>query len=172
MKFNDAITGLVLLLIALAVLFNIQSFPKIPGQNVGPAAFPGLLASLLLVCAVLLIVRGLRERAAHRSGTQGGDSGPANGGHWLVWADWLRSGPQQRGFLVTVVGLLFYIAASDWLGFIPTAIAVLVAMFWTLGVARSKILPIAIVVTVVIHAVFYKGLRVPLPWGLLMPIAW
>ena len=151
MKFNDAISGLVLLLIAVAVLVNIQSFPKIPGQNIGPAAFPGLLASLLLVCAVLLIIKGLRERAAHRAGTSKVDANPANREHWLVWADWLLSGPQQRGFLVTVAGLLFYIFASDWLGFIPTAIAILVAMFWTLGVSRGKILPIAIVVRVFEH---------------------
>lgn len=172
MKFNDAISGLALALLALAVLFNIQSFPKIPGQNVGPGAFPGLLASLLLVCAVLLIVKGLRERAAHRAGRAGAQANPANAGHWLVPAPWLRSGPQLRGFLVTVFGLLFYILVSDWLGFIPTALIVLVAMFWALGVARARILPIAIVVVFVIHFVFYKGLRVPLPWGLLLPWAW
>ena len=50
MKFNDALSGFLLLLLALAVLFNISSFPTIPGQNIGPAAFPGLLAWLLL-CA-------------------------------------------------------------------------------------------------------------------------
>jgi len=44
MKFNDAFSGLLLLLLAVAVLVNISAFPTIPGQNIGPAAFPGLLA--------------------------------------------------------------------------------------------------------------------------------
>jgi putative tricarboxylic transport membrane protein len=32
--------------------------------------------------------------------------------------------------------------------------------------------PLAIVVTLLIHYVFYKLLRVPLPWGLLQKVAW
>jgi putative tricarboxylic transport membrane protein len=157
MRFNDAISGAVLLLIAIAIGVDIQSFPKIPGQNIGPGAFPGLLAVLLAGCAITLIVRGLRERA-----TQG----------WFVPGAWLRSPRHLRQFAVTVGGLLFYIAVSDRLGFIPSALAVLCAMFATLGVRARLIVPIALVVVLVIHTVFYKGLRVPLPWGVLMPFAW
>jgi putative tricarboxylic transport membrane protein len=32
--------------------------------------------------------------------------------------------------------------------------------------------PIALVLTLLIHYAFYKLLRVPLPWGVLQPIAW
>ena len=38
--------------------------------------------------------------------------------------------------------------------------------------AWMLILPVAIVTTLVIHAGFYKLLKVPLPWGVLQPIAW
>lgn len=158
MKFNDAISGAALLALAIAVLINIQSFPKIPGQNVGPAAFPGLLATLLAVCSVLLIVKGLRAHA-------GGEA-------WVTPGRWLRSWPHLRSFLVTVGSLLFFILTSDRIGFIPAATAVLVAMFLTLGVRRRWVLPIAVISVLVIHFVFYKGLRVPLPWGWLQPIAW
>jgi putative tricarboxylic transport membrane protein len=27
-------------------------------------------------------------------------------------------------------------------------------------------------VTLVVHTIFYKALRVPLPWGVLMPFQW
>lgn len=160
MKVNDAISGALLLALALAVLFNIRAFPNIPGQNIGPAAFPGLLASLLAVCSVVLIVKGLRAKAKN----------PA--AHWIETGAWLRAPAQLRNFFVTVGSLLFYIAASDRLGFIPTTIIILVAMFLSLGVRRRLILPVAIVVTLVIHTVFYKGLRVPLPWGILLPYLW
>ena len=59
MKFNDAISGAALLALALAILFNVSSFPNIPGQNIWPSAFPGLLALLLAGCAITLIVKGL-----------------------------------------------------------------------------------------------------------------
>ena len=54
MKFNDAITGGALLALALAVLVNVAGFPAIPGQQVGPAVFPGLVALLLAGCALEL----------------------------------------------------------------------------------------------------------------------
>ena len=157
MKFNDAISGSALLALAIAILVNIQSFPKIPGQSIGPSAFPGLLAGLLAACAVVLIVRGLRERA---------------GAAWLIPGEWLRSRHHLGNFLLTIGVLLFYILASDRLGFIPCGVLLLAALFWKLRVRPALIAPIAIVVTLVVHAIFYKGLRVPLPWGVLLPLAW
>ncbi|MFZ2737521.1 MAG: tripartite tricarboxylate transporter TctB family protein [Burkholderiaceae bacterium] len=157
MKFNDALSGAALLALALAILFNVQSFPNIPGQNIGPGAFPGLLASFLALCAVLLIHRGWRE------------SGPR---HWVVLGNWIQSRYHLRNFLITIGCLLFYILASERVGFIPCAMAILITMFWALQVRTRLILPIAILVTLVIHTIFYKGLRVPLPWGLLMPLQW
>lgn len=171
MKFNDAISGTVLLALAVAVLFNIQSFPKIPGQNIGPAAFPGLLASLLAVCAVLLIFKGFRSR--QRTGSQPADnSGIASPREWIAIGPWMRSPAQLRNFLVTVGCLLFYVFASEYLGFILSSFLILVLMFVTLGVRHKIVVPIALAVTLVIHLIFYKGLRVPLPWGILMPLAW
>lgn len=157
MRLNDAVTGALLLALSLLILFNVQSFPKIPGQNVGPAAFPGTLAALLAGCALVLIVRGWRERATRP---------------WLVPGAWLRLPAPRRRIAVTVGVLLFYIAASDRLGFIPTGILCLWAMFAVLGVRTRWVLPLAIVATLVIHTVFYKGLRVPLPWGVLQPWLW
>jgi putative tricarboxylic transport membrane protein len=45
-------------------------------------------------------------------------------------------------------------------------------MFWALAVRRVLILPLAVLITLVIHTVFYKGLRVPLPWGVLQALQW
>ncbi|HEY4374984.1 MAG TPA: tripartite tricarboxylate transporter TctB family protein [Burkholderiales bacterium] len=157
MKFNDAISGALLLALAIAVLVAIQSFPQIPGQNIGPGAFPGLLAVLLAFCAFILIFRGLKERAGER---------------WVVFGAWLRSLPHLRSFLVTVACLVFYIVTSNALGFIICGILLLCAMMWTVGTRPQIFIPVAIVATLVVHTIFYKGLRVPLPWGVLMPFAW
>lgn len=157
MKFNDALSGFLLLLLALAVLFNISSFPTIPGQNIGPAAFPGLLAWLLLLCSVLLIVRSFRTSV--RSPL-------------IELGAWIRSPHHLRNFAITTGCLLFYILASDFLGFLICAFAILCMMFWALQVRSRLIVPIALMVTLLIHTIFYKGLRVPLPWGILLPLQW
>ena len=48
----------------------------------------------------------------------------------------------------------------------------LAALFAVLQVRARWILPLAIVLTLVIHTAFYKLLKVPLPWGLLQPVLW
>lgn len=156
MKLNDAVFGLVLLALGSAVLFAIQGFPKIPGQPVGPALFPGLIAAGLCLCGLLLVVRGLR---APRQA-------------WLAFDDWVRS-PRHVGALLVLLGsIVFYIVAANRLGFLPTALLILMAMFAVLRVPPGRSVVIAVIATLVIHFAFYKLLRVPLPWGLLTPYAW
>ena len=150
MKINDTVWGGLLLALSFAVLWNIRSFPAIPGQNIGPAAFPGLLAVALAGCAVALIVRGLRTDHAR-----------------LVFGDWMRSPRHVGNFLLTVAVLLFYIFAADKLGFLVTAALILLAMFLKLGVRVRVAVPVAIATVFFIHIVFYKLLRVTLPWGVL-----
>lgn len=157
MKFNDTLSGAALLALALAILFTIQSYPTIPGQNIGPAAFPGLLASLLALCSVLLIVKGLRNKE-HAA--------------WVEFGDWMQSRFHARNFVITIACLVYYIVLSDKLGFLICASTILMTMFWALEVKKTWIVPIAVLVTLFIHTVFYKGLRVPLPWGVLMPLQW
>ncbi|MFZ9298410.1 MAG: tripartite tricarboxylate transporter TctB family protein [Hylemonella sp.] len=157
MKINDALSGAILLALSLAILYLIRDYPIIPGQNIGPAAFPGLLAGLLAVCSLALIWRGLRKQQR---------------GSWLELGAWIRSGYHLRNFLLTLVALLFYILVSDALGFILTALILLSLLFWALRVRPLLILPLALGVTLLIHLIFYKGLRVPLPWGILLPYQW
>ncbi len=157
MKFNDAVSGAALLALAIAILVNVRTFPAIPGQNVGPAVFPAVLAVLLAICAVLLIAKGLAA-SKHQA--------------WIVAGDWIRSAPHRRNFFITTGCLVFYILASETLGFLVCGTALLAVMFWALAVRRALIMPLAVLITLVIHTMFYKGLRVPLPWGVLQSVQW
>lgn len=161
MKLNDAVWGALLLLLSAALLVHVQSFPTIPGQKVGPALFPGILAVGLAVCAVLLVVKGL---AARRDGDERAE--------WVELDDWMREGPYVLAFVVTIGVNVFYILAVDWLGFIVVGTIYLSVLFVVYGVARRWVLPIALIVTLGIHYAFYKLLKVPLPWGLLQGVAY
>jgi len=157
MKINDAVFGLLLLLLGAAILVVVQGYPKIPGQQVGPALFPGLIAAGLCIGGLMLMVRGWRDRAAVP---------------WLHFDEWIRSPRHVLAAVLVVAGVVFYVVASEKLGFILTSIIVLGAQLWSLRVSPGRSLLIAVIATLVIHTAFYKFLRVPLPWGVLTPYAW
>jgi putative tricarboxylic transport membrane protein len=156
-RLNDAVFGLLLAALGGLVLFAVQGFPKIPGQPVGPALFPGLVACGLCITGLILMVRGWRDRAAQP---------------WLQWDDWVNSRRHIAALAILLGGVILYITASGWLGFIPAAVIILAALFLVLRVPPGRAVVIAVIAALVIHFAFYKLLRVPLPWGLLMPIAW
>jgi putative tricarboxylic transport membrane protein len=157
LKLNDAIFGALLLALGALVLFAVQGFPKIPGQPVGPALFPGLIATGLCITGAALMVRGWRLRAGRR---------------WVAWEDWVRSPRHVAALLVLLGSIVFYILAANALGFLPIAFVILLANFLVLGVPPGRAVLVAVIATLAIHFAFYKLLRVPLPWGLLTPFAW
>ena len=88
MKLNDAVFGLILFILGATILVVVQGFPKIPGQQVGPALFPGLIAAGLCIGGVALMVIGWRDRATVP---------------WLAFEDWVRSPRHVLAFAVLVM---------------------------------------------------------------------
>ncbi len=157
MKLNDAIFGLLLLVLGATVLGLVQSFPKIPGQQVGPGLFPGLIAVGLCVGGFILLVRGWKARASQP---------------WFALEDWVKSPRHLAGFVVLVGSVVFYMLASQKLGFLICSSLILTTLFSVLKVPLARAVLIAVIATLVIHFAFYKLLRVPLPWGVLTNYAW
>jgi putative tricarboxylic transport membrane protein len=151
-KINDAVFGGLLLVLGLAVLLHVQSFPKIPGQNVGPALFPGSVAAALVICALLLIISGVRSRPQSA---------------WLQPLPWMRSLRHAGAFVAVIGATIAYILLANSIGFLIIAPLALFAMFIAFGVRRVTALIVAIIGALVIWYAFYKLLRVPLPWGVL-----
>jgi len=155
MRINDAVVGACLIAAALAILVHIQAYPLIRGQKYGPALFPGVIAVGLIGCGLLLVRRGVRA-----------------GLPLVALGSWMRSPALVTNFLAICAALVFYIAAVAPLGFIPTATLVLLALFLKLRVRVLPAVVVAVAATLVIHTLFYKLLRVPLPWGVLEPVLW
>lgn len=156
MKINDAIFGAVLLLLGVVIVVHVQAFPKIPGQQVGPALFPGIVAAGLAVCGLLLVLSGLRQRATQP---------------WFEIADWMSSRQHLIAFAAIVCGVIAYILWADDLGFLLTAPVLLFVWFLVLRVRPVPAVVTALIVSLAIWYAFYKLLRVPLPWGVLKPYA-
>lgn len=155
MKANDAVVGAALIALAIAILAHIQDYPLIPGQRYGPALFPGLIAAGFIATGALLVLRGARS-----------------GLPLFSLAPWLRSPRPIADFLAICAALAFYIAAAETLGFIPIGVLILAALFLKFHVRLVRAILIAVVATLAIHTLFYKLLRVPLPWGVLERLAW
>ena len=157
MKINDTLTGVAIAALGVTILIHVQSFPPMPGQKVGPAMFPGLLAVGLLICAAGVIFRGLKTLKSEG---------------WLVWPEWIRQRRIAAGFVLIPVVLVVYAAVSEKLGFLPTAIAFVFSLCWIFGVRPRVALAVAVGGSLGIHYIFYKLLKVPLPWGILSSFAW
>jgi putative tricarboxylic transport membrane protein len=158
MKFNDIHIGIVLGVFSVIVFAAARTFPVIPGQQFGASLFPMLIAVGLFICALLLVAQGLRARAA--------------GAPKAASPSWLRDPISVMRFLMVPASLVFYFVLGDWLGFVPCAFLLLIVLFRLFGVRWRTSLVVALATTLIIHFMFYTVLHVPLPWGLLEPVAW
>jgi putative tricarboxylic transport membrane protein len=150
MKLNDAVIGAALVVFGVFILWHIQGFPEMHGQKFGPAWFPGIAAAGLAICGALLVVQGVRSDQ-----------------RWLVVDEWTRRKRPVAGFVSVILGLAFYVVASNPLGFHLTGLMLLLAWLRILGARWAVAIPVAILAPVLIHLAFYKLLRIPLPWGVL-----
>ena len=153
MRANDAINGFILILLAVVMIAMTSTFPAFPGQPHGPSLFPRVLGTLLIICGVLLVWRGLAARRA--------------GAGWVEMAPWTRQPWRVVSFFLMLGSLLLYIMVGETVGFIPIALVILLAMFLWFGVKPLNAVIIAVIATFVIHWFFASLLRVPLPRGLL-----
>ena len=156
MRANDAICGLVLILLAAAMIALTATFPDFQGQKYGPALFPRILGTGLIICGALLVRSGW---SAHRDGAPWGEIAP-----------WVHEPRRLGGFVLTLVLLVVYICVSETVGFIPLALVFLGAMFLWLGVRPITAAICTVVATFTIHWFFATMLRVPLPRGWLNTI--
>jgi putative tricarboxylic transport membrane protein len=155
MRVNDALLGALLIAFAIALALYAQTFPNVPGQEYGAAVFPTLVAIGLLGSGALLVRSGIRSGA------------PA-----IAWADWARERHGVRNVLVTIALVVFYIVASDRLGFMVVTAPILLILLRLFNVVWMTSIAVAVPVTLLIQYLFGSWLYVPLPWGLLAPVRW
>jgi putative tricarboxylic transport membrane protein len=148
-QLSDRVTGGVLMALGGASAWGGSRLPAVPGQDVGPAAFPMLIGFGLVGCGAL-IAFGIGQSFEVPEEAEAPHS----------WWYGLRA-------LVPPGLLLFYMLAVEPLGFLLTAGLMVLAGATVLGAKLRLAVPIALVAPLLVHLAFYKLLRVPLPEGLL-----
>ena len=159
MKINNAVSGIAVGLFGLAVYIQSGTFPSLGQQQIGPEVFPQVIAVGMMICAILLVIKGLKEKKA-------------TGERWVELPEWAYEPRTLFGFLLILIALAFYILASEYLGFLITGFIMLMVMFLYFQVKPLVALITAIISVFVIHYLFYTVLKVPLPWGVLESFAW
>jgi len=168
----DRFAGIGLALLALAVLWTARSFPDVPGQDLGAATLPMLIGAALLACGLLLVRRSFDPRR-HAAGDRSPVAQPAGrsaDAEPLPDPAGAADGRQRVGPpLALLAAVLVYLLLSEPLGYLLVApVSVLIALI-ALGVRLLPGLAWAIGAAALVHLVFYKLLKVPLPWGLVRP---
>lgn len=165
MQLSDRVTGLFLIALGGLAAYGGSRLPPVPGQQVGPDVFPMVIGIGLCLCGGL-IAFGVGHRfeeeaeadlAAHSDQPT---SVPGRDGWW-------------RGLMALIPPglLLFYVLTVDRLGFALTAGVMVLTAAMTLGGRLRLAIPLAIVAPMIVHLLFSKLLRVPLPPGLI-PMPW
>ncbi|MEJ8569916.1 tripartite tricarboxylate transporter TctB family protein [Microbaculum marinum] len=157
MRVNNLALALIALVLGGGVLGVASTFPSPRHQAFGPALFPSLIGLALVGCGVVLAVQWwLADREAPL----------------LSLAPWMRSPATALNVAMLLAIPVFYIFAVDRLGFVPTAFICLWLMLVRYHGRPVLSLFGAAAAAAILQFVFADILLVPLPWGLLQPLAW
>jgi putative tricarboxylic transport membrane protein len=158
MKVSDRVTGIMLMVLGALAYWGGSKLPPVPGQQVGPDVFPMVVGAGLALCGLLIslgVGRTFEDSEKIVVSAQGDviEASAKSAGGWKV--------------LVPPAALFFYYFASEKLGFWICATVMIFALAKSQGAGWRGSVMLAMLAPVAVHLVFYKLLRVPLPFGLL-----
>jgi putative tricarboxylic transport membrane protein len=153
---GDVAAGAVVLALGAAVVAMAATFPAMPAQNIGPALFPLLIGAGLAISGLVLVLGPRFGRAPDP----------------VSFDEGLRRPRMAANAGLVIAGLVTYTLVVGTLGFFITSTALLAVLLLAFGTRPIHAFPVALIVPVLVHYVFYSVLRVPLPWGVLEGVAW
>lgn len=166
---QDARAGLAAALLGFVYFvaaFQIEPDPSATSV-VGPRAAPLLIGAVTVMCALALLVRGIREPEVDAEPVRTG-AGDATAGEQIDLPGSDQPPSSQRQILVTFGIFAAYIVAFIPAGYLLSTFAFLVAM--TTYVDRKKLVRnciFAALFSPAVYVLFNYGLRVQLPPGIL-----
>ena len=147
-------------LLALALTLDVELQRQVGGA-IGPEAYPGLLALLIIVLALVLVVCAARGGAA-------GTAPEVAGSDELDDAVLVSGAPNRRGVVLTLGLLCLYTLLLPTVGYLLATPPVLVGLMLLTGERRWLLMIIgALVLTGALYLFFRYGMSLVLPEGLL-----
>jgi putative tricarboxylic transport membrane protein len=171
-KVSDRVSGFLLVALGALTCYAASLLPTIAGQQIGPQVFPTVIGVALIACGVMimigvgsgfedeekLIVSEAGDLAKHQEAESLADRiGVLFAGGWKV--------------VMPPLALFFYFLVSEKLGFWISAFLIIFTLSQTMGAKLRWAIIVSLIAPALIHLIFYKLLRVPLPAGLL-PFPW
>lgn len=149
MKLSDVIIGGLTIVGGAAILLEARTFPELRGQQYGSSFFPMVIGSSMVLCGLLMAGVSIRKGV----------------GQLVELPPWLFQRRPLINILLVIASLIFYIYASELLGFDVVSTLIILGLTLWFGVRFRAALPIALISTAIFHLVFGTLLRVPLPPG-------
>lgn len=151
MKISDSVVGAGFVAAGALIFAGTLNYPTLEAGHPGPSLFPRILGGLMAVFGGLVSLLGLRARDVTDE---------------VAWLR-LHKNPAFINALVVLAGVLAYIFLVEHLGFLIMGALVIFTLMWRLQVRPMKAAVVAIVFNTLVHFLFAKVLRVPLPLGIL-----
>ncbi|WP_144183938.1 tripartite tricarboxylate transporter TctB family protein [Elioraea rosea] len=156
MRVNEAVIGVLLIVLAVAVFLATASFPRIPGQPYGPDLFPRLVGALLGLAGVMMIIRGVAMTPRRPL---------------VEFPEWARSHRAAGAIVLALASVIAYILVSDTVGFVISAAVMLLVLMLYLRVRPHVAVIASVATTLMVEYGFGSLMRIPLPRGLLVVFA-
>lgn len=151
MKISDTVVGAGFVAAGALIFAGTLNYPTLEAGHPGPSLFPRILGGLMAVFGGLVSLLGLRARDVTDE---------------VAWLR-LHKNPAFINALVVLAGVLAYIFLVEHLGFLIMGALVIFTLMWRLQVRPVKAAVVALVFNTLVHFLFAKVLRVPLPLGIL-----
>jgi putative tricarboxylic transport membrane protein len=153
MRLHETLLGLLFMALAGAFFAHTFGFAPLPGQKVGPALFPRVIAAGVFGCGLVMAFRGWRS-----------------GQPWVAVDASLRTPRGLAGFAAVLLAIVFYIVAAPRLGFFPVAVIIVGGLAWWLGARAWVALLWGVGSAWGVLWFFGSVMRIPLPRGWFMQV--
>lgn len=151
MKISDTVVGAGFVAVGALIIAGTLNYPSLDGGHPGPSLFPRILGGLMVAFGGLVGLKGLRT----------GDT--TQDVEWLL----LHKNTAFINAMFVLVGVVAYILLVERVGFLLVGALLLFVIMWRLKVPTLKAAVVAVVFTGIVHFLFAKIMRVPLPMGIL-----
>jgi uncharacterized membrane protein len=159
---KEIASSLTLILFSVVFLVYTTRYPIDDWESPGPAVFPLLLGTVLLILAVSLFARALWT--LHRQPPPAGEKTP-----WInLLRRFLRDDAAERRVFVLVVILFFYVLLMPWIGFFVCTLLLVIATS-RLMEAKDRVRPIllSLAIGLFCYLLFEVWIKLSFPRGFL-----